>query len=62
VQDESLIEEMRAVLKDDREHAEAQRDRRRTDTSRIGASPGCEPAEARRRSVFARLGWWGRKH
>jgi len=60
VQDESLIEEMRAALKGDRERAKNPR-KPRPDASWIGAAPSSEPVEAHRRTLLSRLGLRRRK-
>lgn len=61
VQDESLIDEMRAALKGDRERAKANRRKPRSDASWIGAAPSSEPAGARRPTLLTRLGLRRRK-
>jgi hypothetical protein len=56
VQDESLIEEMRAALKGDRERAEATRRRPRMDENRLGPPPNPVAADRGRQTLLGRLG------
>jgi hypothetical protein len=61
VQDESLIEEMRAALKGDRERAEATRRKPRSDASWIGSIPDPGQEGRPRPTFFGRLALRRRK-